>query len=256
MLNSDNHNHIIYDDIQSMIKAAKEVGFDSFSITEHISQFKEMRASINFHSVHRTGRMFSNFEEYFREFDGFDHKSPKVNRGLEVDFISSSVEDISNYVNQRKWDILLMSVHELKNGTDIENRDLSQDRESSAKRWTEYIELQKRALESDYISFDVLTHPVRLGRGTPISPNNIDELLIDLAAVAAKEGKALELNGNDISRDYNRVERLARACGASNCEVVFGSDAHHPNEVGRGYEKAKLLIKKFELKQRLSVTDH
>ena len=44
---------------------------------------------------------------------------------------------------------------------------------------------------------------------------------------------------------------LARACGASGCEVSFGSDAHHPNEVGRGYEKAIQLIKRFNLKQRV-----
>jgi histidinol-phosphatase (PHP family) len=251
MLNSDNHNHIMYDNIQSMVRAAESGAFDCISITEHISQFNEPRALIKFHSVHRSGRMFSNFDEYLLEFDGLLDKVPKVNRGLEVDYIAPFEQNVSNYVNQKEWDILLLSVHEFGNGLDIENRSLAQDRESSQKRWIEYIELQKRALESDHIPFGVLTHPVRLGRSTHLTPANFDELLFDLARVSKEEDKALELNGNDISRDYKLVERLAHACAVSGCEVSFGSDAHHENEVGRGYEKAIHLIKRFNLKQRV-----
>ena len=233
-----------------MVKGAKSRSFDCISITEHISQFRQPRASIKFHSVHRTGRMFSDFEEYLLQFDNVLEGLPKVNKGLEVDYISAFEQDISSYVNQKKWDMLLLSVHELRNGVDVENKGLAQDKESSKKRWIEYMELQKRALESDFIPSDVLTHPVRLGRSTPLTPTNIDDLLYELGLAAKYEGKALELNGNDISRDYDLAERLARACGGSGCEVTFGSDAHHPNEVGRGYEKAIQLIKRFNLKQR------
>ena len=183
-----------------MVRAARSGSFDCISITEHISQFNRPRESIKFHSVHRNGRMFSDFEEYILEFDNVLEELPKVDRGLEVDYIPAFEQDVSSYVNQKKWDILLVSVHELRNGVDIENKGLSQDTESSKKRWIEYMELQRRALESDLISFGVLTHPVRLGRSTPLTPNHIDDLLYELAREAKYEGNALELNGNDISR--------------------------------------------------------
>lgn len=237
--------------MRTMVRAARSGSFDCISITEHISQFNQPRASIKFHSVHRTGRMFSDFEEYLLEFDNVLEELPEVNKGLEVDYISAFEQDLSSYVNQKKWDILLVSVHELRNGVNVENKGLAQDKESSKKRWIEYMELQRRALESDLIPFGVLTHPVRLGRSTPLTPMNIDDLLYELGRAAKYEGKALELNGNDISRDYDLVERLARACGSSGCDVSFGSDAHHSNEVGRGYEKAIHLIKRFNLKQRV-----
>jgi histidinol-phosphatase (PHP family) len=254
MLKSDNHNHIIYEKIQSMIGAARTSGFDSVSITEHISQFKKPRASIKFHSVHRNGRMFSNFEEYLGEFKKIRDDSIKVNLGLEVDYISTFEKEIASYVNERKWDVVLVSVHELKGGVDIESNFSAQDRESCIKRWHEYIELQKQALQSKFTEFDILTHPVRLARSTPITPDNFEELLIDLAIFAKNHGKCLELNGNDITRNYDLVERLAFACATANCEVSFGSDAHHPNEVGRGFERATELMTRFNLKPKAKET--
>jgi HisJ family histidinol phosphate phosphatase len=252
MIKSDNHNHIIHDNIKSMIAAARTSGFASISITEHISQFSELRASVGFNSVHRNGRMFSNFEEYLMEFQKVNGKNPpKVMRGLEVDYIPFFEEQISNYVKMEKWDVILLSVHELeRNGKDIEKQDQAHDKENSARRWQEYFELQMQPLESKLVPFHVLTHPVRLARGTPLVPKNIDQLLLHLATLAREKGKALELNGNDITRDYGLVVKLANACATANCEVSFGSDAHYADQVGRGYHKALELIENFNLRQR------
>jgi HisJ family histidinol phosphate phosphatase len=234
-----------------MTRSASTKGFHSISITEHISQFRKPRSEIKFGSVLSNGRMFDNFGEYLCEFEKLkksgDINLSRVKKGLEVDFSPDFEKQISCYVNQRKWDILLVLVHELSDGEDIENRKLSGDPNSSRERWNEYIDLEKRALESEFIPFDVLTHPIRLARGTPSVPDNFDEMLVALAAVAKENEKALELNGNDISRDFPFVERLAKACGELMCRISFGSDAHHPGEVGRGLGKAKDLVERYNL---------
>jgi histidinol-phosphatase (PHP family) len=235
-----------------MAKAARSKRLRRFSITEHISQFKGPRNSISFGSVHNSGRMFRDFDEYLLEFETLDGFSQSVNRGLEVDYSPRFITPVSEFVNKKKWDILLLSVHELGNRLDVENKNLPQDADSSRARWNEYFELEKEALRSDSIQFHVLTHPIRLARSTQRLPENIDELLYDLAKLARDEGKALELNGNDITRDYVLVEKLASACSETSCEVSFGSDAHHPNEVGRGYDRALELVKKFDLSEKLN----
>ncbi len=172
-----------------------------------------------------------------------------MNKGLEVDFSVRYEKDVSNLVNREKWDILLCSVHELENGVDIENKGNLQDRESSENRWAEYVELQKKALTSEYLSFDVLAHPVRLARSTHFTPPHIDGLLLDLASLAKSEGKALELNGDDISRNGLLVEKLAQACSNVSCIVSFGSDAHYSSEVGNGYDRAHELIQRYQLRE-------
>ncbi len=228
-------------------------GIQSISITEHISQFRNPRSEIKFRSVHSNGRMFDSFEEYLNEFSKLEEEhdedqSPiRVRKGLEVDFSPVFEEQVSSFVNQKKWDILLVSVHELSNGEDVEDRKVLGDPNSSVNRWNDYINLEKRALESEFVPFDVLTHPIRLARSTPNVPDNFDDLLVDLAAVSKENGKALELNGNDIARDFTFVERIARACARSKCRISFGSDAHHPSEVGRGLEKARSLVEKYNL---------
>jgi HisJ family histidinol phosphate phosphatase len=247
VISSDNHSHVIYDDIISIAKSASMNGLQSFSITEHITQFSKPRSEIKFGSVHTRGRMFVDFEEYLSEFEKLGGSFPKVNKGLEVDYSPRYEKHVSSHVNQEKWDILLVSVHELLNGIDIEDKKAVGDLNGSDSRWLEYLDLEKQALESKFVPFNVLTHPVRLARSTPKVPENFDDLLADLATVARENGKALELNGNDITRDFPFVERLAGACAKSNCKISFGSDAHHPAEVGRGLKKAAELVERYNL---------
>jgi hypothetical protein len=63
---ADNHNHILLAKITEMLAAAKANMIGEFSITEHVSQFRELRESIRFGSVHPNGRIFDGVKEYNR----------------------------------------------------------------------------------------------------------------------------------------------------------------------------------------------
>jgi histidinol phosphatase-like PHP family hydrolase len=85
----DNHNHIILAEITKMLAAAKTNNVSEYSITEHISQFREPRESIRFGSIHPDGRIFESLKENNPEFRKIDHEvdyGMTINRGLEVDF--------------------------------------------------------------------------------------------------------------------------------------------------------------------------
>jgi len=86
---ADNHNHILLARITEMLAAAKTKRISDFSITEHVSQFRELRESIRFGSIHPNGRIFDGVKEYNEEFGKIDqaaYSGMKINRGLEVDF--------------------------------------------------------------------------------------------------------------------------------------------------------------------------
>ena len=181
------------------------------------------RQKVKFGSVHESGRMFSSFDDYLKEFDKIrDLDGIQIRRGLEVDYIGQYRSEIGQAVSSKKWDVLLCSVHELSGGIDVEEKKLPMDKKSVDKRWQEYIELQKEAIESDFIPFDILTHPERLAVGTPSVPDDLEELMFDLAKVARKNGKAIELNGADLSRTPELVRKLASACHRANCKVSYG----------------------------------
>ncbi len=246
----DNHSHILKAKIVEMLAAAKTKNLREYSITEHVSQFRELRESIRFGSVHSTGRMFNDLKEYtdeFRKADDHEDRNMKVNRGLEVDFSPRFEKSVGDFVAQEKWDILLCSVHEFDDGTDIERTLSVVDPILGHERWREYLRLEQMALESDFVPFNVLSHPVRMARGKVDLPPEADDLLLDLGRTARRRNKALELNGNDIEYAPQLVRMLARACSKAGCRVSLGSDAHYPKDVFRNMEIALDLVHEFNL---------
>jgi len=71
--------------------------------------------------------------------------------------------------------------------------------------------------------------------------------LTDLSLVAKKNGKALELDGNDIDYNPKLVRQLASACSRTRCLVSLGSDAHYPKDVFRNVDTAIRLVDEFKL---------
>ena len=251
MTRVDNHSHILHADIMEMIAAAKAKNVREYSITEHVSQFRELRESIKFGSVHSSGRIFNDLNEYNDEFRKAEKQAcsdMKINRGLEVDFSPRYETQVGDFVNQKKWDILLCSVHEFDDGTDIE-RTIGQANDPvwGHKRWRDYLGLEQIALESDFVPFKVLAHPARMARGNVNLPPEADDLLLELARTARKKNKALELNGNDIDYAPQLVHMLARACSRAGCMVSLGSDAHYAKDVFRNMEVALGLVDEFKL---------
>ncbi len=246
----DNHTHILLAEIVDMLTSAKANNITEYSITEHVSQFRELRESIKFGSVHSTGRIFESLKEYDDEFRKANGQAwgMKINRGLEVDFSPRYEERAGDFVNQEEWDILLCSVHEFEDGKDVERKiGREVDPTLARKRWHDYVRLEQMALESDYVPFKVLAHPVRMARSTEVVPDDFDDLLLDLARTARRRNKALELNGNDIDYAPQLVRRLATACSKAGCKVSLGSDAHWPREVFRNMQTAMGLVDEFNL---------
>src|SRR3989454_2941562 len=190
------------------VAAAKANNLTEYFITEHVSQFTELRNSAGFGSVHDKGRIFESLKEYRDEFGKIDRESleMRINQGLEVDYSLRYEVKVGDFVNQEDWDILLCSIHEFENGKDIERTGRETvDRLVAYARWYDYFRLEQMALESDFVPFNVLSHPVRMSRAVKLVPPEIDDLLLDLATTAARRKKALELNGNDI--DYAPTAR-------------------------------------------------
>ena len=234
-----------------MVASAQAKDIRQYSITEHVSQFRGLRDSGVFAAMHTTGRIFGDLEEYRGEFsrvDASQHPGMELRMGLEVDYLPQYETMIGGFVNQEEWDVLLCSVHELKGRIEIETpRAELQDPAEARRQWHEYFGLERMALESDFVPFAVLTHPIRMASMTNLIPDEMDDLLLDLAKTARRRGKALELNGKDLNFAPGLVRRLAKACSKAGCSVSLGSDSHLPHEVFRNMNEAMALVEEFDL---------
>ena len=249
----DNHNHILNSTVLDMVNAAKIKNIKEFSITEHISQFALPRKEVSFISFHAgdEGRIFKSFTDYRDEFHSIvPEKDIQIRMGLEVDYLPDFEKKLNQYVTESlPWDILLCSVH-VCDGQDIENMAHTSNPEIMSTRWEKYIQLQKLSMESGFIQFDVLAHPVRLASSTT-PPAHISDLLSDLVRTAKHYGIAIELNGGDLEIEGigpALVNELAKICSKEGCAVSIGSDAHHPDEVFWQMDDALSLIDKYRLR--------
>ena len=245
----DNHSHIILADIREMITSAQTKGLTDFSVTEHVSQFRELRESMMFGSIHNTGRIFQSLKEYEMEFGNIGEiaEGMRVHRGLEVDFSPRFESKVAEFVNRAQWDVLLCSVHEFEDKEDIERDFGGSSNYVPYSRWRDYLRLETMALESDLVPFHVLAHPVRMSRGLDRYPAEMEDLLLDLATKARERGKALELNGKDFDYAPQLVRMLSIACSKAGCKVSLGSDAHYSREVFQNLATAEKLVEEFKL---------
>jgi histidinol-phosphatase (PHP family) len=232
----DYHSHICATPLDSMLADARAAGLREFGVSEHIFQLHEGAAVLP--ELRPEGERCSR-DWYVETLQAAAADAPDISirLGLEVDFVPDRHAEIMAVTRDVPWDYLIGSVHEI-DGIDIfEPCELTAA--EGERRWLRYYELIAEAIETG--AFDVISHPVRYAITNPHLPANLDRLLEETAAFARLYGVALELNGDDMLRTPQLVERLANACGAAGCVVSLGGDAHQRGEVAQGLRAAAAL---------------
>lgn len=185
-------------------------------------------------------------ELYVKEVETLQEKyrgSLEIRLGLEVDFVPGHEEELARIVAFCAWDYLLLSVHYLN--------DWPFDHPKYIARYSEwdiddlfatYYRVLKEGIETGL--FDAVAHldlPKKFGFHPTREILELEEVL----SSCAKHGVALELNTAGWRRPVKEAypSRLilvrARELGLSVC---VGSDAHRPEDVGRDFERAKVLL--------------
>jgi histidinol-phosphatase (PHP family) len=223
----DYHSHICESTIDAMLASAAEKGVCEYGISEHIFMLNE--GHLVFPLVPEEGRRFTR-EWYVETYRDRAQRSPmSIRLGLEVDYVPGTEVPVADVLAGVEWDFLIGSVHEI-DGTDLFEYTPVDEREGQ-RLWRRYYELSVAAIESG--AFDVLAHPVRNMIRNQYVPEDVGDLLDAVATAAARDGVALELNGEDTRLWPEMVTALAQAAGRAGCAVSLGSDAHRPETVAQ-----------------------
>lgn len=239
---SDFHSHVSRSSAEQMVQAAREKGLHILGLSEHDFQMKEDRALLNHMPIE--GQMLS-FAEYIEAVHTAGRNTDvEVRLGLEVDFIPEKNDQIQASLEGYPWDFLIGSVHEI-NGKLFERGD-GQTREEGEQLWLRYFQLLREAVKSGF--FSVVSHPVRMRMKNPHVPATIDDELEQLAAEAARQDIALEINGSDMLAYPDLVRCLARACVLHHTPISIGSDAHRPPQVAKAHMQSEILLREVGIK--------
>jgi histidinol-phosphatase (PHP family) len=223
----DYHNHICGTTIDEMVASASALGLREFGISEHIFQLDE--GHVIFPQQSEDGIRFSR-DWYVETCRQCALAAPvDVRLGLEVDYLPGTEDAVASLLDGAEWDYLIGSIHEV-GPHDIFLYDPS-GAEEGQQLWRRYYELFIAAAAAG--TFDILSHPVRNMERNPFVPDDLDDLLVEVASAARANDVALELNGDDMTNWPQLVRRVARACGRTGCPISLGSDAHAPSDVGQ-----------------------
>lgn len=190
---------------------------------------------------------FSEHDEFINKVDENIFKKIQITRrhdinirlGIELDYTPGEAEKIKDIIAQREYDYVIGSVHFI-NEWGFDHPDFKEgfDNCDIDEIYSQYAGILTKMVQSD--CFDVVGHIdlVKIWGHRPRKKSSLYYLEPVLTAIR-KHGMAVEINSAGLRKQvaelYPSTDILNRMF-AYNIPITFGSDAHHPEQMGEGLE--------------------
>lgn len=240
------HVHSIWSDgkaeISDMIAAAGRAGMDEVGISDHYVLTADRRKL----DWSMSPDSLSEYVESVQIAAGDAVEGLIVRLGLETDYIPETADDLRGVLNSEPFDYVIGSVHMVDGFCIDDTAELwsllnqTERDEIIRKYWTRIRQMAESGL------FDIVGH-LDLYKKFAIYPSiDIDaEISAALDAIAGS-GMAVEVNTAGWylpCREAYPDTLLLRECFKRDIPVVVSADAHIPENICRGYDRAYSLLK-------------
>jgi histidinol-phosphatase (PHP family) len=223
-------------------EAAAERGIAELGVSEHIYRFHQA-LEVWDHDLWRKSAA-DDLDEYCH----FVREETDLKLGIEADFVPGSEDRMAELLSGRDWDYVIGSVHFLGDeALDHPDYDIWERNASRPDRvWDRYFEWLGEAARTGM--FDVLAHPdlVKMWGGRRPQPEGDLRRFYERAMDGIVEsGIAIEVSTAGLRKPIGELypatpflEMLLEA----GCPIALSSDAHVPEQVGFGYDRALELL--------------
>lgn len=228
--------------LQQFLDRAQQVGVAELGIVEHLYRFREARHL--FYNDWVAPRQQQSLAEYLQLMAAAKQRRLPVRVGLEVDYIPGTEEELGRFLRQLPLDFTIGSVHWLgdwgfdTDPTSWEGRDV-------LAVYEQYYRTLAQAARSKL--FDVIGHPGNIGYyGHQPRADELDRLENEFVASVKGQRVVIEVNTGGLLRPAHVMfPRLAmlRKLRAVDLDIILGSDAHRPQDVGHAFPDAIRLLK-------------
>jgi histidinol-phosphatase (PHP family) len=227
-------------EMEQYVERAIEIGLQEIGFNDHLP----------FLDVERPGlaMKLSQFPFYVQSVEQLRQKYPNITirLGTEVDYFPQFEKQIADLLAQHPFDYVYGSVHFLD--------DWSFDSPFALPEWNladvdgvyeQYIDLLHQAAQSGL--FDILSH-LDLVKIYGFRPDrDMLPLWESLINTVRENGLAIEINTSGLRKPVGEIypaEKIVELISKYEVPIVFGSDAHRPEDVGRDFALAvKLALK-------------
>jgi len=229
-------------------EAAADRGIAELGVSEHVYRFQQA-LEVWDHEFWRECAT-DDLDAYCQ----FVREETDLKLGIEADFVPGREDRMAALLDGRGWDYVVGSVHFLgETAVDYDRYDVWTTGDSADRVWRKYFEWLGEAAMSGL--FDVLAHPDLVkhwGRERPW-PERDPRYYYEVAMEGiAESGVAVEVSTAGLRKPVGEIYParafLEMVVDAGN-PIVLSSDAHTPEQLGFGYDRA------LELLDSLGVTE-
>ena len=249
-MKTDLHTHSVHSfdgssPVEALCRAAEKLDIHVLAVTDH--------CDVNAWEEQDCARAIAeSFREIREAQDAAASAGVTLMAGVELGEALEVPDRAAWVLEQFPWDFVIGSLHNTAGDPDFYFLDPTEktDAELTALMEKYYRELVCTAEEADFDTLAHITYPYRYlnaVRSTPFPCEPFDGQADQVFRTLIRRGKALELNTGSIlrsqwDRELNaRYFRRYRELGGE--LVTIGSDAHRPEDVGRGLEDARTLLR-------------
>ncbi len=238
---------------EQFVQAALKAGLTEFGISDHApvqpEPFDDWRMSVN------------DLPDYLRWIDRARAEAGEalpVRAGLECDWLPGCEAWIESLAGKYNWDYLIGSVHYLTdwdfdNPAWLERWAQTDVDDAWARYWQTYADMAESGL------FDILAHPDLIKKFGYKPTGDLRRFYEPAIDAIASAGCAIELNTagwhKPCEEAYPEIDFLDLA-SAAGIPLVISSDAHHPGEVARDFDRAIALARQAGYTRTLLLDQH
>jgi histidinol-phosphatase (PHP family) len=222
------------------LEVAAERGIEELGFAEHVYRFRESLEVWRhpFWEQNATDDLDA-YCDFLLEMRAAGHA---VKLGIEVDYVPGREDRIAALIDGRPWDYVIGSVHFIADRA-VDHEGYDAWRESAPDEvWRDYFSTLGAAAGSGL--FDILAHPdlVKIWGAERPPPSREREVFYELAIEEiARSDVAIEVSTAGLRKPVGEIypsRELLDMCLAAGRPVSLSSDAHEPDQLGYGYERA------------------
>lgn len=225
------------DNVQRYLAAAKEKGISELGVSEHIYRFTDAL------ELWRHPYWESQARDDLDAYCEFVKTTP-LKLGLEADFVPGSEDRTAALLEARAFDYVVGSVHFLGDAGAVDDRrhDVWESDGDPDRLWKRYFEWLAEAARSGL--FDILAHPDLIkiwGEDRPLPERDPRAYYEPAVEAIAESGIAVEVSTAGLRKPVGEIypaRAFAETCIEAGAEFALSSDAHTPEQVGFGYDRA------------------
>lgn len=239
--------------VKKYVETARMKGIKDLGFSEHGYRFKQSK-DILFNPWIKE-RQTEDVEEYVELILKAKELGLPVKLGIELDFIPGKEKEIEKFLQPYPWDYVIGSIHWIGDwGFDIEEMDEKWKDKSIIKTYKEYFQILKQLLQSK--QFDILGHMdvIKVFGHKPEKTEEVqlEELYEEVLPFVKESNITVEMSTAGLRKPVGELypsKSLMEKLAAEKIPMMINSDAHRPEDVGKGYGEGIAYLKSYGINE-------